>query len=37
MLDNLVRGRRANLAWALADGPVRLVEGDIRDPRWCTS
>jgi len=31
VLDNLVRGRRRNLAWALDHGPVRLVEGDIRD------
>jgi UDP-glucose 4-epimerase len=31
VLDNLVRGRPANLDWALANGPVRLVEGDIRD------
>jgi UDP-glucose 4-epimerase len=31
VLDNLVRGRRENLRWALANGPVRLVEGDIRD------
>ncbi|MGC5020492.1 NAD-dependent epimerase/dehydratase family protein [Micromonospora sp. DT47] len=31
VLDNLVRGRRANLGWALENGPVRLVEGDIRD------
>jgi UDP-glucose 4-epimerase len=31
ILDNLVRGRRANLASALASGHVRLVEGDIRD------
>jgi UDP-glucose 4-epimerase len=31
VLDNLVRGRRENLAWAFANGPVRLVEGDIRD------
>jgi UDP-glucose 4-epimerase len=31
VLDNLVRGRHANLAWAFANGPVRLVEGDIRD------
>jgi UDP-glucose 4-epimerase len=31
VLDNLVRGRLANLAWADANGPVRLVEGDIRD------
>jgi UDP-glucose 4-epimerase len=31
ILDNLVRGRRDNIAWATANGPVRLVEGDIRD------
>ena len=31
VLDNLVRGRRQNLAHALADDAVRLVEGDIRD------
>lgn len=31
VLDNLVRGRRANLYDALADGRVTLVEGDIRD------
>ncbi|WP_305784084.1 NAD-dependent epimerase/dehydratase family protein [Symbioplanes lichenis] len=31
VLDNLVRGRHVNLAWARANGPVRLVEGDIRD------
>lgn len=31
ILDNFVRGRRENLAWALANGPIRLVEGDIRD------
>jgi UDP-glucose 4-epimerase len=31
VLDNLVRGRRVNLEWAAANGPVRLVEGDIRD------
>jgi UDP-glucose 4-epimerase len=31
VLDNLVRGRRSNLAWALANGPVRFIEGDIRD------
>jgi UDP-glucose 4-epimerase len=33
VLDNFVRGRRENLAWALAHGPVRIVEGDIRDRR----
>ena len=31
VLDNLVRGRRENLAWALEHGPVELVEGDIND------
>jgi UDP-glucose 4-epimerase len=31
VLDNFVRGRRDNLAWALANGPVQLVEGDICD------
>src|SRR3954453_11270249 len=31
VLDNLVRGRVANLEPALASGRVRLVEGDIRD------
>ncbi|WP_166389561.1 NAD-dependent epimerase/dehydratase family protein [Nocardioides ochotonae] len=31
VLDNLVRGRRANLADALGSGRVRLVEGDVRD------
>ena len=31
VLDNLVRGRRANLDEALTSGRVQLVEGDIRD------
>ncbi|GAA2723971.1 SDR family NAD(P)-dependent oxidoreductase [Cellulomonas aerilata] len=31
VLDNLVRGRRANLADAMGTGRVELVEGDIRD------
>ncbi len=31
VVDNFVRGRPDNLSWALANGPVRLVEGDIRD------
>jgi UDP-glucose 4-epimerase len=31
VLDNFVRGRRGNLAWARANGPVRIIEGDIRD------
>jgi UDP-glucose 4-epimerase len=32
-LDNFVRGRRENLSWAMANGNVRIVEGDIRDTR----
>ena len=31
ILDDLSRGRRANVAWAEANGNVRVVEGDIRD------
>ena len=31
ILDNFVRGRRDNLAWAEANGPVTVVEGDICD------
>ena len=31
VLDNLVRGRRANLAAAFESGRVTLVEGDLRD------
>jgi UDP-glucose 4-epimerase len=31
VIDNMVRGRRANLARALASNRVRLIEGDIRD------
>jgi UDP-glucose 4-epimerase len=31
VLDNLVRGREANLSNALGSGRVELVEGDIRD------
>lgn len=31
VLDNFVRGRRENLAWARANGPVTVVEGDICD------
>jgi UDP-glucose 4-epimerase len=33
VLDNLVRGRRANLDGALATGRVQLIEGDIRDAK----
>jgi UDP-glucose 4-epimerase len=32
VLDDFSRGRRENLAGALAGGRVRIVEGDIRDP-----
>lgn len=31
VIDNMIRGRRENLANALATGRVRLVEADIRD------
>ena len=31
VLDNLVRGRRQNLAWAEDNGAVTVVKGDIRD------
>jgi UDP-glucose 4-epimerase len=31
ILDNFVRGRRDNLEWAEANGPVVVVEGDICD------
>lgn len=31
VLDNFVRGRWDNLAWSLANGPVSIVEADIRD------
>ena len=31
VLDNFVRGRRENLAWATANGPVEIVEGDVCD------
>jgi UDP-glucose 4-epimerase len=31
VLDNFVRGRRSNLAAALASGRVTVVEGDLRD------
>jgi UDP-glucose 4-epimerase len=33
ILDNFVRGRRENLAWALANGPITVVDGDIRDTK----
>lgn len=31
VFDKLVRGRRENLAWAMAHAPIRVIEGDIRD------
>lgn len=31
VLDNFVRGRRENLAWALERGEISIFEGDIRD------
>src|ERR1700734_2317615 len=36
VLDNFVRGGRDNLAWGIENGPVRLVEGDIRDRELVT-
>ena len=36
-LDNLVRGRPENIAAAMACGPVRLIDGDIRDRRLMAS
>jgi UDP-glucose 4-epimerase len=33
VLDDRSRGRRSNLAWAEANGNVRVAEGDIRDRR----
>jgi nucleoside-diphosphate-sugar epimerase len=33
VLDDFSRGRPENLAWASANGPVRVVQGDIRDRR----
>ena len=31
VFDNFVRGRHENLEWAVANGPVTIIEGDIRD------
>jgi len=31
IFDNFTRGRPSNLAWAMEHGPVRIVNGDIRD------
>jgi UDP-glucose 4-epimerase len=31
VLDNFVRGRRRNLEWAVANGNLTVVDGDVRD------
>ena len=31
VVDNFVRGKRENLAWAMANGTVTIIEGDILD------
>src|SRR5882757_6901209 len=31
VLDDFTRGRRENLAHAVSGGPVRIIEGDIRN------
>jgi UDP-glucose 4-epimerase len=36
IFDNFVRGRRSNLTWAQAHGPLTIVEGDIRDRKLLT-
>jgi UDP-glucose 4-epimerase len=33
IFDNFVRGRRENLSWAMANGRVQIVTGDIRDTK----
>jgi UDP-glucose 4-epimerase len=33
ILDNFTRGRRDNLTWAQKNGPLVMVEGDIRDQK----
>jgi len=33
VFDNFVRGRRENLSWAMANGRVQIVTGDIRDTK----
>ena len=37
VLDNMVRGRPENLEEAMVRGPVRLVDGDIRDKELLAS
>jgi len=36
VLDNFARGRKENLAWASAHGPITIVEGDLRDSALVT-
>lgn len=36
-LDNMVRGRPENLKRAMTHGPVRLIQGDIRDSQLMTT
>lgn len=33
VLDNFTRGKMDNLGWARANGPVRVIESDITEPR----
>jgi len=33
VFDNFVRGRQENLSWAMANGRVQIVTGDIRDTK----
>jgi UDP-glucose 4-epimerase len=33
VFEKFTRGRPENLCWALANGPVRIIEGDLRDPK----
>jgi UDP-glucose 4-epimerase len=33
VFDNFVRGRKENLAWAMANGRIQIVNGDIRDTK----
>ena len=36
-LDNMIRGRPENLQRAMGSGPVRMVQGDIRDGKLMAS
>jgi UDP-glucose 4-epimerase len=33
VFDNFVRGRKENLSWAMANGRIQIVTGDIRDTK----